>query len=186
MNVELIAGYFLALSFIGLCSANDGKITTEETSAEECLSVNGVYHYFGEGFSHVEGKADSLPKKGFNEALRKASVFGEIEGVRVNYSGKIKSYSVEIFGRNISSVAPIHEITNYQLPVTCEHGKWKYRFQIYGTSDGIREEGNNVYFLSKEPDGVLRIDSVTTSKFTYLYMFQKHSVVKTTYRFAPK
>lgn len=164
----------------------DGQIITEETSSEECLSINGVYRYFGAGFSRVEEKAGSFPKMGFNEALRKASVFGEIEGVRLNYSGKIKSYSVEIFGRNISSVAPLHEITHYQLPVTCEQGKWKYHFQIYGTSDGIREESNNVYFLSKEADGVLRIDSVTTSKSTYLYMFQKHSVVKTTYRFAPK
>lgn len=130
-----------------------GPTRSEANWNTECPLLNGVYSYYSEELGDVLGT-----KVGFNSLIRRASVFGNVEGVVLSHQPDQSLLLVKVRGTNLSSaIEPslLKRVVRYQLALTCESGKWVYRTNISGSSDGTPVESDEVFYFFLDANGDL-------------------------------
>ena len=160
------------------------------SSSESCAPLDGVYQYYGKtewrSDRTVKSSNSSTNKIGFNDALTRVGVAGDVQGVKMNYSRDKQAYEIEVFGKNLLTGAQIANMAiSYELPVTCEDGHWLHQLHIAGGGEGVTSIGDRTFFLSKGSDRSLHIHVILKGTSTSLLFIKSRWNESADYSFAP-
>lgn len=144
MNLSLPVLIFLSAIPIQAMAATSAQLEANNT---ECPSLDGFYSYYS-AENDAQGRGS---KVGLNSLIRRASVFGIIQGVILNHKLDLSLLLVEVLGSNLSSAiepSMLEKVVRYHLQLTCVSGIWAYRTNISGTSDGTPVESSELFYFS--------------------------------------
>lgn len=169
----MIAARLWTWGYLGITQAEATVV-----ASAVCPVLDGTYGYHGKvEWRSDQSKSPMFPSEvGFNEALTRVGVVGDVQGVRMHYSTEKRAYEVEILGRDLLTGAHIAKTaTSYELSVTCEGGRyWVHRLRIAGGGEGVTSVGERLFYLSKEADGSLHIHVDLKGTSTTLLFFKTH------------
>lgn len=170
------------------CAADDGLKQSEINHPLEakCRSLDGIYFYY-----HETGDANKfrLQEVGFNSAIRKPSVYGDIQGINVSLADDGLYLSIKILGSGLRSaldISMLEQVVSYNLPVTCEGGKWVYQTHISGSSEGTPVRSDEIFYFYADSGGALIVRNQSKGSARLGGIVPKHWEGEKTYKFRRK